>query len=95
MRALATPRVGNSVPSVDHNKLIDRRILGIGPAVVLTNWILDNTSDNSFSVAAGSQLNYLLNYAPHTDDDAISHRTEQVQLWYREAPMPWMTYGVF
>jgi len=53
----------------------------IGPAVVLANWTRNDTSDNQFSVAAGSQLNYVLNYAPHTDDGAISHRTDQVQLW--------------
>jgi len=53
----------------------------IGPSVVLANWTRNDTSDNSFSVAAGSQLNYILNYSPHTSDGAISHRSEQVQLW--------------
>jgi rhamnogalacturonyl hydrolase YesR len=53
----------------------------IGPAVLLTNWTRTNTSDNRFSAAAGSQLNYLLNHAPQTDDGAISHRSEDVQLW--------------
>ncbi|KAF9647034.1 Six-hairpin glycosidase [Thelephora ganbajun] len=53
----------------------------IGFAVILANWTRNDTSDNRFSVAAGSQLNYVLSHSPHTDDGAISHRTEQVQLW--------------
>jgi len=53
----------------------------IGPAVILANWTRNDTADTRFSAAAGSQLNYVLNYSPHTDDGAISHRTEQVQLW--------------
>ena len=60
--------------------------LGIGVAVLLANWTRKDLSDNRFSTAAGSQLNYLLNYSPHTDDGAISHRSEQVQLWYDESP---------
>ena len=66
-------------------QLIDRCILGIGPAVLLTNWTRTDTSDDRFSVAAGSQLNYLLNHAPQTDDGAISHRSEDVELWYDES----------
>jgi rhamnogalacturonyl hydrolase YesR len=67
--------------------LIDRRVLGIGPAVILANWTRTNISDDRFSTAAGKQLDYVLNHSPHTDDGAISHRTKQVQLWYDESPL--------
>jgi len=61
--------------------LIDRYALGIGPAVLVANWTRNDTSDNRFAFAAGSQLGYLLNNASRTSDGAISHRSEQVQLW--------------
>ena len=85
MRPLAIPRVCNQSPC-ESKQSIDRCILGIGPAVLLANWTRNDTVDNSFSVAAYSQLSYLLNYSPHTSDGAISQRTAQVQLWYREVP---------
>ena len=83
MHPLVIPQVRNLVFTADQT--IDRFLhLGIGPAVLLTNWTRTNISDNRFSVAAGSQLNYLLNHAPKTDDGAISHRSEDVELWYDE-----------
>lgn len=35
----------------------------------------------SYDRAAREQVEYLLNDVPRTDDGAISHRVEQVQLW--------------
>ena len=55
--------------------------LGIGTAVLLTNWTRADRSDHEFSTAAGHQLKYLLDVAPRTSDGAISHRADQVQLW--------------
>ncbi|TFK94724.1 hypothetical protein K466DRAFT_579793 [Polyporus arcularius HHB13444] len=52
----------------------------LGVPVLLTNWTRTDRN-NKFSVAASNQLNYLLNDAPRTEDGAISHRTDQVQLW--------------
>jgi hypothetical protein len=69
-------------------------VSGIGPAVVLANWTRTNLSDNEFSVAAGSQLNYLLAYAPRTSDGAISHRADQVQLWYDDSPPLILRYAL-
>jgi rhamnogalacturonyl hydrolase YesR len=69
----------NSLPLVQDDTVGDPA--SIGPAVLLANWTRNDISDNRFSVAAGGQLNYILNYSPHTDDGAISHRIEQVQLW--------------
>ncbi|PSS37321.1 hypothetical protein PHLCEN_2v798 [Hermanssonia centrifuga] len=53
----------------------------LGVAVLLANWTRDDLSDDSFSVAAQEQLDYLLTGAPRTEDGAISHRDTQVQLW--------------
>ncbi len=54
---------------------------GIGVAVELTNWTRADRGDHEFSTAAGHQLTYLLDVAPRTSDGAISHRSDQVQLW--------------
>jgi len=70
---------GNILPLIQDASVGDPA--SIGPAVLLTNWTRTNASDTRFSVAAGSQLNYLLNVAPKTDDGAISHRSEDVELW--------------
>ncbi|KAK0206262.1 Six-hairpin glycosidase [Desarmillaria ectypa] len=53
----------------------------LGIAVLLANWTRTNTSDTSFSTAAGEELDYLLNYALRSYSGAISHRSDQVQLW--------------
>ncbi|KAK0453338.1 Six-hairpin glycosidase [Armillaria borealis] len=53
----------------------------LGVSVLLANWTRTNQSDTSFSTAAGEELDYLLNYAPRSDSGAISHRSDQVQLW--------------
>ena len=50
--------------------------------ILVANWTRSNPSDMSFSNAAAQQLKYLLEDAPRTADGAISHRSEQVQLWY-------------
>ena len=42
----------------------DHRVLGVGPAVLLANWILNDTSDTRFLTAASQQLDCLLNYSP-------------------------------
>ncbi|TFK52313.1 hypothetical protein OE88DRAFT_1657509 [Heliocybe sulcata] len=58
----------------------------IGVAVLLANWTLGkNGGDGQYSgvdyeQAAKDQLDFLF-LGPRTDDGAISHRTEQVQLW--------------
>lgn len=56
--------------------------IGLGVAVLLANWTRTNLSDSSFSVAASQQLNHLLYVAPRNANGAISHREDQVQLWY-------------
>ncbi|KAF9045966.1 Six-hairpin glycosidase [Hymenopellis radicata] len=53
----------------------------LGVAVLLANWTRTNLSDNSYADAAGEQLDYLLNVAPRTDTGAISHRSDETQLW--------------
>lgn len=53
----------------------------IGPAVLLANWTKTDLTNNAYSIAAGEQLDYLLNHAPRTPQGAISHRTDQAQLW--------------
>ncbi|KAJ3867658.1 Six-hairpin glycosidase [Lentinula novae-zelandiae] len=51
----------------------------IGVAVLLANWT--DSSNTSYAIAAGEQLDYLLNVAPRTDSGAISQRNDEVQLW--------------
>lgn len=51
----------------------------VGNAVLLANWT--NQSGAQFGAAAQNELNYLLFKAPKTSDGAISHRSDQVQLW--------------
>ncbi|EPQ50968.1 hypothetical protein GLOTRDRAFT_141133 [Gloeophyllum trabeum ATCC 11539] len=60
----------------------------IGVAVLVANWTLGpNGGDGKYggqdyAGAAKDQLDFLLgDQVPKTDDGAISHRTEQVQLW--------------
>ena len=55
----------------------------IGVAVLLANWTGAGAQDgHDYSGAAADQLEYLLEKVPKTSDGAISHRMEQVQLWY-------------
>lgn len=56
-------------------------MIGLGVAVLLTNWTRTNLSDTSFDVAAKLQLDHLLTAVPRADNGAISHREDQVQLW--------------
>lgn len=54
----------------------------IGIVVLLANWTGQATTDNlDYAGAATDQLDYLLENVPRSSDGAISHRTEQVQLW--------------
>ena len=54
----------------------------IGVAVLLANWTGRGAADGlDYAGAAQEQLEFLLEKVPRTDDGAISHRTEQVQLW--------------
>ena len=41
-----------------------------------------NGSRSNYAGAAADQLSYLLTVAPKSADGAISHRAEQVQLWF-------------
>lgn len=53
-----------------------------GFALILANLTGQSQADNlSYAAAATSQLEYLLTKVPKTDDGAISHRPEQLQLW--------------
>ncbi|KAI0660119.1 Six-hairpin glycosidase-like protein [Cubamyces menziesii] len=54
----------------------------IGVAVLLANWTGAGAQDgHNYAGAAADQLEYLLEKVPKTNDGAISHRIEQVQLW--------------
>ena len=54
---------------------------GIGVSVLLRNWTLPSNESGPFATAASDQLKYLLFTAPRTLEGAISHRTNQTQLW--------------
>ncbi|KAI0832503.1 Six-hairpin glycosidase [Trametes gibbosa] len=70
----------NALPLIDGDGAVGDPA-SIGVAVELTNWTRTDRGDHEFSTAAGHQLRYLLDVAPRTSDGAISHRSEQVQLW--------------
>jgi len=54
----------------------------VGVAVLLSNWTGQGSEDNlDYAGAAEDQLYFLYHNVPHTDDGAMSHRTEEVQLW--------------
>lgn len=59
----------------------------IGAAVTLGNWTIGssnqigNVSATVCGSAAKAQVQFLLGVAPRTSDGAISHRSDQVQLW--------------
>ncbi|KAL9712558.1 hypothetical protein Ac2012v2_003795 [Leucoagaricus gongylophorus] len=53
----------------------------IGVAVLLANWTRSDLSNDAYAKAAADQLAYLLKDVPRSDTGAISHRTDQVQLW--------------
>jgi hypothetical protein len=54
----------------------------IGMAVLLANWTGQGQGDGlDYAGAAQDQLDFLFQNVPKTSDGAISHRTEQVQLW--------------
>ena len=54
----------------------------IGVAVLLANWTGRGAADGlDYAGAAKDQLEFLLEKVPQTSDGAISHRTEQTQLW--------------
>ena len=53
----------------------------MGVTVLIANWTGLGNSSFDYASAATDQLNYLLNVAPKSDDGAISHRTDEVQLW--------------
>jgi Glycosyl Hydrolase Family 88 len=50
--------------------------------VLLRNWTRIDPTDMRFSTAAEGQLQYLLNVAPRSASGAISHREDQVELWF-------------
>ncbi|KAF8916804.1 glycoside hydrolase family 105 protein [Mucidula mucida] len=67
-----------SAKSSDSLTLMQNTAVGdpasLGVAVLLANWTRTNPSDNQ-------QLDYLLNVAPRTSTGAISHRSDETQLW--------------
>lgn len=54
----------------------------IGVSVLLANWTGRGAQDGlDYAGAAQEQLEFLFTQVPHTDDGAISHRVEKLQLW--------------
>lgn len=55
----------------------------IGVAVLLANWTGQGALDGlDYAGAARDQLDYLFQNVPKTSDGALSHRVDQLQLWY-------------
>ena len=56
----------------------------LGMAVLLASWTGQWFKDGlNYAGAAQDQLDYLIQHAPHTSDGAISHLSNEVQLWVR------------
>jgi Glycosyl Hydrolase Family 88 len=59
----------------------------VGIAVLLANWTQQQQDDEDYARAATAQVDYLLGpKVPKTTDGAISHRVDQLQLWYAPPP---------
>jgi hypothetical protein len=55
----------------------------IGVAVMLANWTGQQRNDGlNYAQAAENQFNYLLMNVSRTSDGAISHKSDQLQLWF-------------
>lgn len=55
----------------------------IGVAVLLANWTGQGAIDGlDYAGAARDQLDYLFQNVSKTSDGALSHRVDQLQLWY-------------
>lgn len=84
-RSVVKSRASNvtgSQPLVDVNGGAAGDPPSIGVAVLLANWTGAGGQDGlDYAGAAEDQLEFLLTKVPQTSDGAISHRTEQVQLW--------------
>jgi len=67
----------------------------MGVSVLLANWTGRSSVDGvDYGGAAADQLEFILTDVPKTSDGAISHRTEQVQLWADSVYMvpPFLAY---
>ncbi|KAJ7285820.1 glycoside hydrolase family 105 protein [Mycena rebaudengoi] len=54
----------------------------IGVAVLIANWTGQGAADGQdYAGAARDQINFLYSSVPRTMDGAISHRTNEIQLW--------------
>ena len=54
-----------------------------GMVVLLANWTGQTNNDGlNYAGAAQDQLNYLYENVSKTPDGAISHRVDQLQLWF-------------
>lgn len=51
---------------------------------MVANWTRTDADNDTYALAASQQLDYLLNDAIRSPDGAISHRVEEVSLWYGE-----------
>jgi hypothetical protein len=61
----------------------------VGIAVLLANWTQQQQDNEDYARAATAQVDYLLGpKVPKTIDGAISHRVDQLQLWYASPPSP-------
>lgn len=67
----------------------------VGVAVLLANWTgQQQRDDEDYASAATAQVDYLLGpQVPKTIDGAISHRVDQLQLWYA-SPAPFRAFVI-
>ncbi|WVQ94887.1 hypothetical protein IAU59_001972 [Kwoniella sp. CBS 9459] len=94
------PASSNAITSLNGSTLLEDGAAGdpasLGIAVLLANATTDNAQVNEvgYGDAATAELNYLLHSVPKAPNGAISHRTDQAQLWSDSVYMvpPFLAY---
>ncbi|QRV84738.1 cell wall glycoside hydrolase YteR [Ceratobasidium sp. AG-Ba] len=76
-RQIVQAKSSNGLPLMEDGSAADPASNGVG--VLIANWT--NASGGNYDQAATDQLTYLLTVAPRTSSGAISHRSDEVQLW--------------
>lgn len=73
----ARPKGNGPQPLMREDSVADPASLGV--AVLICNWTSQTGAD--YRAAVQDQLDYVLNVAPRSREGAISHRSDQTELW--------------
>jgi hypothetical protein len=76
-QSVVAQKPDNILPLFDDGSAADPA--SAGHIVLIANWT--GQRDQDYAMAAEQQLDYLLNHAPRSENGAISHRNDNIQLW--------------